>query len=288
MLEKGPQEEETMLISRTAGSGSALREGKMRRAVAGAILMLILAAAGFAQPGPKIEITILYDNYGRDPACATDWGFSCLIRGLPKVLLFDLGANPGILRKNAAALGIDLAAVEILVLSHFHGDHTQGLEALLERRPKLVAYLPAEESPLAALFKTRLEKAGAKVIEARDPIEILPGAWSTGTMEKAAREQSLILDEAQGTTLLTGCAHQGILEALDRARSLRPAGIRCVLGGFHLRDQPAAAIAAIVRSFQESGVKAVGATHCTGDAAIESFRKAYGRDFIILGAGRRL
>jgi NADH:ubiquinone oxidoreductase subunit H len=42
----------------------------------------------------------------------------------------------------------------------------------------------------------------------------------------------------------------------------------------------------IVARFQELGVEKVGATHCTGEKAIEAFRKAYGARFIEMGAGR--
>ena len=38
--------------------------------------------------------------------------------------------------------------------------------------------------------------------------------------------------------------------------------------------------------FQELGVERVGATHCTGEKAIEAFRKAYGGRFVEMGAGR--
>jgi 7,8-dihydropterin-6-yl-methyl-4-(beta-D-ribofuranosyl)aminobenzene 5'-phosphate synthase len=255
---------------------------------AAAVLALVAAGSGPrpAPAGPQIVITVLYDNYAGDPACVTDWGFSCLVRGLPKVLLFDVGAKPEVFRQNTDALGVNLSAVEILVISHFHGDHTGGLEALLEKRPRLTAYLP--DDPNISPIKAALEKAEARTVTVREPLEILPGVWSTGTMEKAAREQSLIIDTPQGATLLTGCAHQGILEALDRARSLRPAGIRRVLGGFHLLDHPAASIASIVQAFRKAGVSSVGASHCTGDAAIEAFKREYGPDFIVLGVGRKI
>jgi 7,8-dihydropterin-6-yl-methyl-4-(beta-D-ribofuranosyl)aminobenzene 5'-phosphate synthase len=36
------------------------------------------------------------------------------------------------------------------------------------------------------------------------------------------------------------------------------------------------------------GVEKVGATHCTGDAAIDAFRDEYGEDFVPLGVGRVL
>ncbi len=64
--------------------------------------------------------------------------------------------------------------------------------------------------------------------------------------------------------------------------------LRAVLGGFHLLDQSDEAVAGIVARFQELGVDKIGATHCTGEKAIEAFRSAYGVRFIEMGAGRVL
>ncbi len=61
-----------------------------------------------------------------------------------------------------------------------------------------------------------------------------------------------------------------------------------VLGGFHLGQTPAAAVEQIIARFKALGVRRVGATHCTGDAAIATFRKAFGNDFIELGVGRKI
>jgi 7,8-dihydropterin-6-yl-methyl-4-(beta-D-ribofuranosyl)aminobenzene 5'-phosphate synthase len=61
-----------------------------------------------------------------------------------------------------------------------------------------------------------------------------------------------------------------------------------VLGGFHLSQTPPAAVEAIIARSKSLGVQRVGATHCTGDAAIATFRKAFGDGFVELGVGRRI
>ena len=44
--------------------------------------------------GPvESSVTILYDNNRFDSQLKTAWGFSCLIRGLEKTILFDTGGD---------------------------------------------------------------------------------------------------------------------------------------------------------------------------------------------------
>lgn len=46
-------------------------------------------------------------------------------------MLFDTGGSGSILLDNMEQLGLDPQDVEIVVLSHIHGDHTDGLMDLL-------------------------------------------------------------------------------------------------------------------------------------------------------------
>ena len=59
-----------------------------------------------------------------------EWGFAALIEADGHSVLFDTGARPGTVLKNAEELGIDLSAVDTVVLSHNHWDHTGGLVTL--------------------------------------------------------------------------------------------------------------------------------------------------------------
>lgn len=65
-----------------------------------AILLLLACCIGGA-PSPeqalkdqvKLTLTIVYDNNGYDQRLETRWGFSCLIEGLEKTILFDTGGD---------------------------------------------------------------------------------------------------------------------------------------------------------------------------------------------------
>ena len=87
-------------------------------------------------------MTIVYDNNRFDPRLRTAWGFSCVVRGLEKTILFDTGGDGRTLLGNMTQLGIEPAEVDIVVLSHIHGDHTGGLERFLEKNPRVIVYSP--------------------------------------------------------------------------------------------------------------------------------------------------
>jgi 7,8-dihydropterin-6-yl-methyl-4-(beta-D-ribofuranosyl)aminobenzene 5'-phosphate synthase len=63
-----------------------------------------------------------------------EWGYSALVEVDGKKILFDTGANPDVVLKNAKSLGIDLSDVEDVVISHNHDDHTGGLLTLRRER----------------------------------------------------------------------------------------------------------------------------------------------------------
>ena len=98
-----------------------------------------------------------------------------------------------------------------------------------------------------------------------------------------------MLETGEGLVVITGCAHPGIVEIVERARMVDPeAPVAMVMGGMHLREASNRQIDAIVDAFKTLGVRKVAPSHCTGARAIERFRQAYGSGFVGAGAGTRL
>ncbi|MEP6697409.1 MAG: MBL fold metallo-hydrolase [Pseudonocardiales bacterium] len=115
-------------------------------------------------------------------------GFSALVtvrRGTTTTtLLFDTGLSPDAMVTNADRLGIDLSAIQAVVLSHGHFDHAGGLIGLAGKRgtrslPMVVhpmiwtrrrlAIPGSEPNELPTLSKTALSAEGLRVIERREP-----------------------------------------------------------------------------------------------------------------------
>jgi 7,8-dihydropterin-6-yl-methyl-4-(beta-D-ribofuranosyl)aminobenzene 5'-phosphate synthase len=232
--------------------------------------------------GRALRFTILYDNYlGRDGTRA-DWGFSCLIEGTERTILFDTGTDPRILMHNVGVLGVDLSRVNQVVLSHIHGDHTGGLSAVLERNPKVTVFVPVSFPPE---FIRRVESLKAGVQAVARPLEICRDVFLTGELGDEIKEQSLVIDAPQGLIVVTGCSHPGIVAILRRAREIRDRPIDLVFGGFHLGNKSEAELEEIIAAFRELKVGRCGPTHCTGDRAIAMFKKAFGERFLSLGTG---
>jgi 7,8-dihydropterin-6-yl-methyl-4-(beta-D-ribofuranosyl)aminobenzene 5'-phosphate synthase len=93
----------------------------------------------------------------------------------------------------------------------------------------------------------------------------------------------LIIETQQGSIVLTGCAHPGIVEIVQQAQTVGE--IYLVMGGFHLADSGTAEVEAVIAELKRSGVQQAAPGHCTGDQAIDQFRAAFGPDFIPIGAG---
>ena len=63
-----------------------------------AFMFSLALKGGFSeQKNPKdfssIVISVVYDNNEYDPKLEAAWGFSCLIEGTEKTILFDTGGN---------------------------------------------------------------------------------------------------------------------------------------------------------------------------------------------------
>lgn len=87
-------------------------------------------------------ITNLYDAFGKDKSLTMDWGFSCITRYNGTVILFDSGSSADIFQSNISRLGIDLKEVDIVVISHSHFDHLNGIDYLLSINPDVKIYFP--------------------------------------------------------------------------------------------------------------------------------------------------
>jgi metal-dependent hydrolase (beta-lactamase superfamily II) len=100
------------------------------------------------KPAHRVEVIVLVDNYTDilvPPATPVDHrvpfnpchtllaehGLSCLVwviaGGSEHAILLDTGLSRDCLFHNAREMGLDLSAVEAVVLSHGHFDHTGGL-----------------------------------------------------------------------------------------------------------------------------------------------------------------
>jgi 7,8-dihydropterin-6-yl-methyl-4-(beta-D-ribofuranosyl)aminobenzene 5'-phosphate synthase len=224
-----------------------------------------------------ITLTVVYDNRSTDSRLGTAWGFACLIEAEAATILFDTGGDGQLLLDNLTTLGIDPLAIDAVVLSHVHSDHTGGLDRLLAVNDRLTVYLPRS---FPASFKARIHNP---VVEVSESMMIADRIRTTGELGTSIVEQALIVETRHGLIVLTGCAHPGIVEIVRAAKAF--GAVDLVMGGFHLADRSAAEVETVIAELKRSGVQQAAPGHCTGDGAIEQFRTAFSTGFIQIGAG---
>ncbi len=231
---------------------------------------------------PQPRITVVYNNVPYQIGLTTDWGFSCIIEGLDKTILFDTGADGDLLLANMKRLGVKPETVDAVFLSHNHSDHTGGISRFLDLNPRVSVYLPKS---FPSAFERSIKNRGARVVRIRAPKELLKRVHTTGEMGDSIKEQALILDTSKGLVIITGCAHPDVTRIVAAARKYLHKKVYLLMGGFHLLRKDKAAIRAIIRNLKSQGVEMVAPSHCTGNKAIALFRKAWGDKFIEGGLG---
>ena len=270
-----------------------------------------------SKPG---HITILHDSFGKPSSLRQDWGFAALIEFGALRILFDTGNNARVFAHNVDALGIDLRALDFAVISHRHGDHTSGLNHLLQAHPTLTIYTPEETygvfgSCLPGLFYPRCHTLpnymryyngeppetirhgspwpDAKFVWTKELTEIAPGVHlipvvsdMPGTRE--LRELSLALSTSQGLIIVVGCSHPGI-ENILRVASVIDRRLAGLFGGLHLLLTAEPEIRRVSYALRDDWhLQRIAPGHCTGEPAFAALNEVFGDRYVFCGLGDRV
>jgi len=221
-----------------------------------------------------VKVTTLVENTCAPHArgLRKELGLSMFIEHAGKRILFDTGASDAF-ADNAAKLGIDLVAVDIVVVSHHHYDHGGGLRHLLRinphapivmaRRPhgqcvfnlfgmkKAIGLDPGLFDEHAARFTfvdgrldispgvTVLTRIGTAFDEPRGNRLVLLSDGETLQRDRFEHELVMVLLDDDGMMVFTGCSHHGILNMVDASVKAFPdRPLKAVFGGFHLTILP--------------------------------------------------
>ena len=209
---------------------------------------------------------ILFDNYEVCFKCQSLWGFSAYFKEYK--LLFDTGSNGRVLLKNMQKLGVDVAEIEYLFLSHSHWDHIGGVDSIIELNPNITIFAPTSLSKFLIRDLESLVKE--VVICGQKPMHLFGDLYTTGLLGTEMPEQSLIIN-GDKPEVITGCGHYGIDKITKVAQLFLEKDIYKVKGGFHLLRANEAKIMSVIENLKEMGVEKAEPTHCSGDLAIELF-----------------
>ncbi|MFH1049552.1 MAG: MBL fold metallo-hydrolase [bacterium] len=233
---------------------------------------------------PEVRLTVVYDNKSKVKGLDADWGFACYIEFGETKLLFDTGDDGKILLNNMKILDINPEEIGLLFLSHEHHDHTGGLKAFLKKNPKVKIYFPQS---FPDKLKEKFKESGTVPIPIASFLEIQPNVFTLGEFEGTTPEQALAIRSSKGIIIITGCAHPGIINIIEKAKeSFKNESIYLVLGGFHLYKSSNKEIEEVIEKLLDLSVVNVAPTHCTGNKAHKMFKKKYGNYYIEIGAGK--
>lgn len=289
------------------------------------ILTASLASIGTAQPSPSHnQITILYDAFGDKPGLAYDWGYAALVEFDGKRILFDTGNNAARFEANIKQLHIDLTTIDLVVLSHRHGDHTSGLRYVLSINPTVPVYAPADETFIqttpAAFLQPPAEDttlpAKMRYFGGNPPAvppshgtqwpaahinlvtkftDITPRIHLLTTMSETPGhhdmpEVSLILDTPKGPIVIVGCSHPSIEVILaNLTTQTGTPSVYELIGGLHLVVSTPAQISHTVTELLNTyNVQRTALGHCTGEHTFALMQKRLGREYLYAGVGEIL
>jgi 7,8-dihydropterin-6-yl-methyl-4-(beta-D-ribofuranosyl)aminobenzene 5'-phosphate synthase len=246
-----------------------------------------------------------------------EWGFAALVEAGGRRILFDTGKLPDTVLRNSRDLGIDLSAIEEVILSHNHIDHTGGLvtlrRELSKSNPKALSrahvgrgifWERPDDKPEESVLRVReaYVALGGTFVEHAGPREIHPGMWLTGPVPRVHPErnwsgvskvrapeglledtvpedQSLVIETESGLVVISGCGHAGVVNTLEYARkTLNHAPIHAALGGFHLFRASPEHLTWTGAKLREMGLENFLGAHCTGIEAVFRIRESAGLD----------
>jgi 7,8-dihydropterin-6-yl-methyl-4-(beta-D-ribofuranosyl)aminobenzene 5'-phosphate synthase len=296
----------------------------LRRCALGALAALGFMAAG-SQPGhaqsSAAQITVIYDAFGKPSSLKKDWGFAALIEYGGKRILFDTGNNAEVFAHNVKEKGIDLTTLDYAIISHRHGDHTSGLNHLVEVNPKLQIYAPQENfgvfgAAFPGTFYRRDESlpADMRYYDGKPPQTVRFGsAWPQGNftwvskttqiapgihlillngpwgVDLEVKEISLAIETPDGVVVVVGCSHPTIEKIVEAAKTTTNKPIHLVVGGTHLlpaKDDQIRQIAATLKDKLE--VRYIAPAHCTGEPAFAILKESFGDRYVYAGLGATL
>ncbi|MEL0097791.1 MAG: MBL fold metallo-hydrolase [Planctomycetaceae bacterium] len=229
---------------------------------------------------PELEIRVVFDNTSAREDLNRSWGFSAVVDFGGRRLLFDAGSDPILLLEHLEKMQIDPKTIDQAIIS------LRGVYWVFEKNPKMKVHFldsfPDEAFRRAAAMKMKPNRV-------KGPFQVIPGIYSTGTVEGLPSEQSLIIETSQGLVMIVGCSHPGLVKLVETAQTQREKkAVSLLLGGFHLLRKEPAEIQATIKQLEDLNVKAVIPAHCSGDLAKQLFQRNSGDRYHTAGAGRRI
>lgn len=250
-----------------------------------------------------MRITSLLENTTECADFETEHGLSLYIETKNHNILFDMGQTH-LFADNAGKLGIDLAKVDIAVLSHGHYDHGGGLRTFLKLNSNAPIYMNSHAfephyNGNEKYIGLDITLQGNERFHFCDEETVIGkgltlhscnqyerehdlGSFGLNMMQDDKfvpddfrHEQYLLIEEDGKRVLISGCSHKGIM---DIARWFQP---DVLIGGFHFSKLPLDEALAGYAQYLDHFHTDFYTCHCTGTEQYLFMKKYIDRLFYL-------
>lgn len=253
-----------------------------------------------------MKLFVLMENTCCNPEFLQEHGLSMYLEVGNQKILFDMGQTGG-LTYNAERLGVDLAEVDLAVLSHGHYDHGGGLSAFFQKNDHAPVYI----NPYA--FEPHYHGQGNyigldQILQGSGRFLTTAGKIAPGltlyhglrqlvtpidhgglhvmdqgvlSLEDYRHEQYLMVEEAGKKILISGCSHRGILNIVSYFHP------DVVIGGFHCSKWEKPRLQTLAKDLMAFPTQYY-TCHCTGVDAYGILKESMGEQLSYLSGGQAL
>lgn len=270
-----------------------------------------------------MRLKVLLDNIG-DDKYEIEHGLSFYIETDNHNILFDMGETDKFYN-NALQMNVDLGEVDIAFVSHAHSDHAGGLPLFMKINDSADIYLSTDAfihtyedvgrgrnyigvdqnlKDSTRLVPTIIHSVIDDELQVfADPVgnEFYPMSNRYLYMEKDGiythdsftHEQNLIISEGNKLTVITGCAHRGIVNIIEEVLRLEGRYPDIVIGGFHIGETGSKAkdsnerMLALSERLKSYPTKYY-TCHCTGMIGFETLKTVLGDRIEYIETGKEL
>ncbi|MFX1236023.1 MAG: MBL fold metallo-hydrolase [Promethearchaeota archaeon] len=287
------------------------------------------------KPIRNLKILTLVENMVGGKSWGS-WGLSFLLEfqdasDVPRKILFDTGGDKNVFMHNVKVFEANINELDAIVLSHGHWDHAGALVEVSKSTGGVKLYTHPEAFFSRYHIKVngkkreigihedqsldKIEAAGGKVVFSTKPIEIVPGVWTTGEVERNSFERVMELNEGEklvknidgteaddlilddqslwadvedvGPIVLVGCAHAGLLNIINQvARFGSFSKFHGLIGGTHLVRRQDSYIDKTIEGLRRYNFQLLSPCHCTGFKATTKLWYSFPNEFYLNYSGR--
>lgn len=197
-----------------------------------------------------LKILPLMEYHAADPGLLTEVGVSYLVETDDHRILYDVGhnadgENPSPLQRNMQSLGIDLASIDLVFISHNHLDHVGGYHWQRMNTFSLgMEQLPFPNPRTQLVAPALMNYPGMSTVYADRPMQLGNGVGSTGLATTGTiprqltigwiEEHSLVVNvEGLGGVIIVACGHQPVPNLVKRYDEAFTEPLYGIVGGLH-------------------------------------------------------